>query len=261
MKHGQLTHLATTLSIVSLLLIMPLMVVLGLNFVKAQGTDPYTFPVNSSPYGIPYKDWTAKWAAWLDGLPKSYNWDFKNAPGVNYVPKDCSYGQDPSNPVFFLPWIGPQQGTTASLTCVVPQNKAILISVDAGTSDYSDPNVKSKTPDELIKIVSKGNVYPVRFDATMDGHPLDLINDETHKVTSGLFDLILPKDNVWGEPEGPDKAITQGWWIMLKPLPPGEHTVHYTTGYRDSRSDPTIPPGQGNLAPYIQDVTYHLKVK
>src|SRR5919199_5747485 len=120
MKHGQLTRMATTLSIVSLPLIMPLMVVLGLNFVKAQGTDPYTFPVNSSPYGVPYKDWTAKWAAWLDGLPKSYNWDFRNAPGVNYVPKDCSYGQDPSSPVFFLPWIGPQQGTTAVLTCIVP---------------------------------------------------------------------------------------------------------------------------------------------
>ena len=46
--------------------------------------------------------------------------------------------------------------------------------------------------------------------------------------------------------------ITQGWWIMLKPLPPGEHTLHYTTGYKDSRSDPSIPPGQGNLAPYIR---------
>jgi len=38
--------------------------------------------------------------------------------------------------------------------------------------------------------------------------------------------------------------------------------VHYNTGYGNSKSDPTkIPPGQGNLAPYIQDVTYHLVVK
>jgi hypothetical protein len=254
-------QVATMLSTGSLLLIMSLTVVPGLNFVRAQGTDPYTFPVNSSPYGIPYKDWTAKWAAWLDAIPKSHNWDFKNAPGVKYVPEDCSYRQDPASPVFFLPWVGPAQGATATMTCVVPQNKAILISVDAGTSDYSDPTVKTKTPTELIKIVSKSNVYPNEFHAILDGHPLDLINDEAHKVTSDLFNLTLPKDNVWGEPEGPDKAITQGWWIMLKPLPPGQHTVHYTTGYRDSRSDPTIPPGQGNLAPYIQDVTYHLIVK
>jgi hypothetical protein len=136
-----------------------------------------------------------------------------------------------------------------------------LLPVDAGTSDYSDPTVKIKTPAELVRVVSKSNIYPNVFDATLDGKPLHLKNDDSHKVQSGLFDLTLPKDNVWGEPEGPDKGITQGWWIMLKPLSPGEHTLHYTTGYRDSRSDPSIPPGQGNLAPYIQDVTYHLKVK
>ena len=57
-------------------------------------------------------------------------------------------------------------------------------------------------------------------------YPLDLINDEAHKVTSDLYNLTLPKDNLWDEPEGPDKALTQGWWLMLKPLPTGEHTVH-----------------------------------
>jgi hypothetical protein len=70
-----------------------------------------------------------------------------------------------------------------------------------------------------------------------------------------LYFKMIPKDNVWGEPEGPDKGITRGYGIMLKPFPLGELTLHYTTGYKDSRSDPSIPPGQGNLAPYIQDVT------
>jgi hypothetical protein len=237
------------------------MVVPGLNFVQAQGSDPYSYSENSSPYGIPYKDWTAKWAAWLDSLPRSQNWNFQNSPGVKYKAEDCSYSQDLSSPVLFLPWVGIERGTTATQTCIVPHNKPVLLPVDAGTSDYSDPTVKTKTPAELVRIVSKSNVYPNPFDATLDGKPLHLINDDAHKVQSDLFNLTLPKDNVWGEPEGPDKAITQGWWIMLKPLPPGEHTLHYTTGYRDSRSDPSIPPGQGNLAPYIQDVTYHLIVK
>ena len=157
--------------------------------------------------------------------------------------------------------MGIERGTTAAQTCVVPRDKALLISVDAGTSDYSDPTVKPKTPSRIIEILTKGNVYPNPFDATLDGKPLHLKNDEAHKVQSDLFNLTLPKDNVWGEHDGPDKATTQGWWIMLKPLTPGEHTLHYITGYRDSRSDQSIPPGQGNLAPYIQDVTYHLIVK
>ena len=113
--------------------------------------------------------------------------------------------QDPSSPVFFLPWVGAEQGTYVTVTCIVPHNKAILISVDSGTADYSDPTVKLKTPSELIRLVTESNKYPNEFDATLDGHSLDLINDEAHKVTSDLFNLTLPKDNVWGEPEGPDK--------------------------------------------------------
>jgi len=170
--------------------------------------------------------------------------------------------QDPSSHVFFLPWVGKEQGTYVSVTCIVPHTKAILISVDAGTADYSDPSVKLKTPSELKRLVTESNAYPNEFKATLDGHPHDLINDEAHKVTSDLFNLTLPKDNVWGEPEGPDKAITQGWWLMLKPLSAGEHTVHYNTGYGNSKSNPAnIPPGQGNPKGYIQDVTYHFVVK
>jgi hypothetical protein len=262
MKSKQSKRLAVILSSGSLLLIMSLTVILVLNFVQAQGSNPYTFPVNSSPYGISYKNWTAKWAAWEYGVPKSYNWNFKDTPGVNYVPKDCSFMQNSSSPVFFLPWVGAEQGTYATVTCIVPHNKAILISVDSGTGDYSDPSVKLKTPSELIRIETESNKYPNKFDATLDGHSLDLINDEAHKVTSDLYNLTLPKDNVWGEPEGPDKAITQGWWLMLKPLPAGEHSVHYNTGYGNSKSNPEkFPPGQGNPKGYIQDVTYHLIVK
>ncbi|MGB0025400.1 MAG: hypothetical protein WBP64_01040 [Nitrososphaeraceae archaeon] len=36
-----------------------------------------------------------------------------------------------------------------------------------------------------------------------------------------LPQILCLLTNVWGEPKGPDKAITQGWWLMLKPLPPG----------------------------------------
>ncbi|MGN6615018.1 MAG: hypothetical protein ACTHKC_08245 [Candidatus Nitrosocosmicus sp.] len=262
MNSKESIRLAIILSGGSLLLVISLTVVLYLNFVQAQSSDPFTFPVNSSPYGISYKNWTAKWAAWQNTIPKSYNWNFKDTPGVNYVPKDCSFMQDPSSPVFFLPWVGKELGTYATVMCIVPHNKAILISVDSGTADYSDPSVKLKTPSELIRIETEGNKYPNNFQATLDGHPLDLINDEAHKVTTGLYNLTLPKDNLWDEPEGPDKGITQGWWIMLKPLSTGEHIVHYNTGYGNSKSDPAnIPPGQGSPKGYIQDVTYHLVVK
>lgn len=247
------------LSIFSILLLTSLAVILSLDIVRAQDTDPYTFNIHSSPYGISFKDWIAKYSSWYFSVPKQENWDFRNSP--NYTPKDCSYLQDPASPVFFLPYVGAELGQVATMTCNVPQNKAMLASIVGATSDYSDPTVKTKTPEELIKLVTKSNVYPISFRITLDGHPLAITNEETYKVQSNLFDLTLPANNIWGEPTGPDKAIVQGWWVMLKPLPPGDHVLHYTAGYRDSRSDPSIPAGQGNQKPYIQDVTYHLIVK
>jgi hypothetical protein len=44
----------------SLFLVLSLMFIPGLDFVQAVGSDPYTFSENSSPYDIPYKNWTAE---------------------------------------------------------------------------------------------------------------------------------------------------------------------------------------------------------
>jgi hypothetical protein len=71
--------------------------------------------------------------------------------------------------------------------------------MNCSQADYSDPVVKTKTPAEIIRLVTESNVYPQSFDATLEGKPLHLINDETHKVTSDLFNLTLPEDNIWGE--------------------------------------------------------------
>ena len=101
--------------------------------------------------------------------------------------------------------------------------------------------------------------FLIKHPTTLVGKPLYLTNDGAPRVTSSLFNLTPSEDNIWGEPPRPDKAITQGWWIMLKPLCPREHTSHNTTGYKDSRSDLSIPQDKGNTASYMQDVTYHLQ--
>lgn len=242
-----------------LLLITSLAVVPGLKLTRGQENDPYTLSVNSSPFGTPFKDWVVKWSTWELSFPKQENWNFRGSPG--YIYKDCSYKQNSSSPVFFLPYVGAELGQVASMSCDVPRNKALLINIAGATSDYSDPTVKTKTPNGLIKLETQSNVYPVAFGITLDGHPIAFTNDQKYLVQTDLYNLTLPANNIWGEPAGGDTASTQGWWLMLKPLTPGTHVLHYTAGYRDSRSDPTIPEGQGNQSPYVQDVTYNILVR
>ena len=104
----------------------------------------------------------------------------------------------------------------------------------------------------------KSNEFPVEFDITLDGKPLNLTNEEKDRVTSTPFNITLPDNNIWNEsPHTPFLAVADGWYLVLKPLPPGNHVLHYTTGYQ-------IPPaavGADNTEGYIQDVTYNLVVK
>src|SRR5215467_14756440 len=103
---------AVDLSLILILITFIVLLTLGtaLHFAQTLTADPYTYPENSSPYGVPFKDWTAKWAKWIEEIPKSQNWNFQNVPGVKYTPKDCSFNQAASSPVFFLPWVGIERG-------------------------------------------------------------------------------------------------------------------------------------------------------
>lgn len=247
--------------IASSALIMSLIVVPQVNFVRGQSTDPYIFSVDSSPYSTSFKEWTQKWWQWYVSVPKLNNPNFEEAEDVKYVPKPCSYLQDPASPVFFVPYVIREKGAFATMTCDVPRNKAIMVGIDNGIMDFGDPTVQPKTVDMLTKIVTQSNIFPNKFDITLDGKPLALTNEQKYRVQSEPVNTTLPQNNIWDERPGTYLSVADGWYLMLKPLPPGDHILHYTTGYRDHKSDPTIPSGQGNKDPYIQDVTYHLVVK
>ncbi len=66
-------------------------------------------------------------------------------------------------------------------------------------------------------------------------------------LISHYLNIIL-----WEEKEVPGtyKGITEGYFLLLNPLPPGNHTLYYEAA--------TNPP---NPNVYAQAVTYHLNVK
>jgi hypothetical protein len=233
---------------------------------QSQGED-LMYPVNSSINGTSIKDWTEKWWQWFVAIPKNHNHNMESALGDKYEPVDCSFQQDPASPVFFVPYVMKEKGQPAAeATCNVPEGKAVMIGIDNGLMDTGDPRTKGADAQALASYVQETNSYPNEFDITLDGKPIPLTNEEKHRVLSDPFNITFPEvaspeDAMWDEPPGTYMAVADGWYLMLKPLSPGEHTLHYTTGYRDSRSDPAIPIGDGNKEPYIQDVTYHLIVK
>ena len=62
---------------------------------------------------------------------------------------------------------------------------------------------------------------------TVDGRPLPVVEVET-----ALLDVVLPADNIFGQPAGTAaQSVGHGWVALLHPLPPGTHEiVIYVTG-------------------------------
>ena len=62
---------------------------------------------------------------------------------------------------------------------------------------------------------------------------LTLFDWYEYRVQSPIFDLTYPPNNVDGAPPGSAKAASDGYWVMLKPLSVGNHTLHLSGGVQN----------------------------
>ena len=78
----------------------------------------------------------------------------------------------------------------------------------------------------------------------------------TELYTKGFNIMDAPNNhNIVGYKPGTWRAGSQGWWVFLKPLSPGEHTVSYNI-----RVTPTGALTSPGTNPHFADITYKLQV-
>lgn len=211
----------------------------------AQG-NPRVAPPGSSPYGKAYGEWNAEWWKWAMTFPASAS------PLTDDTGANCGAGQ--SGPVFFL------VGTTSSDPvvrddCVVPAGKALffpMINVICAVPE------DGSTFEEIRSLCSWYEDHVDAVQATVDGTSLQNLLSG-YRFPSPDFSFTGAVDNPFdtgcGTPgtcyEGfRETAFSDGYWVMLPPLPPGAHTIHFG-GHL------SIPEWGSEFS---QDVTYHLTV-
>ena len=69
----------------------------------------------------------------------------------------------------------------------------------------------------------EANEYGV-IEATVDG--VKLKNLEQYRTQSGFFNITIPEDNIYDNGAGTFRALSDGFFVFLEPLPPGKHDVH-----------------------------------
>jgi hypothetical protein len=230
--NSNLLACAAAVSIVAVLLASP-------GFLLAQETsESLVYSPDDAPYGIPYEDWTTKWWTWFISIPTDKN------PINDHTGVMCTEYQD--GPVWYLLGSG---GGKAERSCPVPAGKAILIpNIIIECSYAEDQSLQTVT--DLEACAKEGIDVTTEVWATIDG--TELPESELYRVKSAPFNFTFPENNVFAAPAGPTQGVSDGYWTFIKPLSPGNHTIH--VGGVQVDYTVTTPTN------FVEDSTYHLTV-
>jgi hypothetical protein len=189
-------------------------------------TTVQVFTPDSRPFGFTYGEWTTRWWQWLLSKPKDTN------PAIDDTGKNAGVDQHDPN-VWFL------AGTFVNMsiphrTCAIPEGKAILFPVINYQANFlEDPKFTEES--ELKEYVGSDIDDIVKKEAFVNG-----IRVPVFRVGSdpSLFSVKIAADIPHGVDGSDDgrvadagggitKAVSDGYWVFLQPLPIGEYDIHF----------------------------------
>ncbi len=204
-----------------MVIIGPLVAMLSLPSINnsfADDLNPNVFGTDESPYGKKYADWTQEWWKWVISFPTD------KSPVFDETGEKCD--SDQPKDVFYLTGTG---GGFKEVKCKVPEGKALFFPAYTGECSYKE-NEAIKTEEGLHDCAKsdEDNIDGRVLKATIDGVPIsDLIK---YRVHSGVFNVTFPEKNMFGRSEGPTQAVSDGYWVFLKPLEKGPHLIEFSGG-------------------------------
>jgi hypothetical protein len=220
--------------------------------------NPAVMPVNSSPFGLSYGQWSARFWQWQFSLPVNANPIFDTA--------DCSAGQ--SGKVWFLGGSAlPFEISPGVLlarvtrTCTVPSGTALFVPIvnnECSTIPGDQLPGFSPTPADLEPCAKFASsfIVPGTLSASLDETRIKALTQ--YELASPLFTFgPLPDNNVlqfFGlvAPAGTTaQSVNDGIHLMLHPLSTGNHVLRF---YAELDLGPIGGPK------FIQDITYYIRV-
>jgi len=182
--------------------------------------NPSVMPPQAIVGGLSNGEWAAKWWQWVLSIPADRNPLLDTTGGFA---GEAQYGH-----VWFL---AGTFGNSVQRSFNVPSGKHLFLPVynwifGAGVFDCepSIPGVPCDVP--ALQLMAATNTAAAEvLEVSIDGVPVQ--NVKAYQAASPApFSLDLPEGNVFGlEPGGYYPNVTDGVWLMIKPLPVGEHVI------------------------------------
>ena len=198
--------------------------------------DDRVFPPDSQPFGHGYGQWSVRWWEWVFSIPTAVNPAASDNTGAL-----CGVGQQ--GPVWNL--AGTFSPGPVTRTCSIPAGRGIFFPVVNG--ECSTAENPALTTEAQLRNCAVSQLQPVDvLQAELDGVPIQDLDDFVFQ--SPLFTYWAPADNVVPVPGGPltSHSVADGFFVMLKPLSVGSHTLHFKGGI--------------SSVGFIIEATYHLHI-
>ncbi len=215
---------------------------IGAANMNAAGTM-LAFAPEAHPFGRNMIQWSEDWWKFILSIPASKN------PELDMTGADCNVSQHGN--VWYIATVA---GSTVTRTCTIPREKSLMINLSGVLNDYPCPDTSfHPAPGQSLQdFLTQGAMQVVNMvnslTLTVDGKSVP--NLFSYRYTSPLF-YYTGNTTLQTQLDGcitghSQPAVSDGYYIMLHPLSPGQHVLVFTA------SDT-----QGNNA----SITYNLTVK
>jgi hypothetical protein len=189
---------------------------------KDKNKTPQIFPANKvSELGD--RSWQ-----WISGINI-------NSTGVNPFTDTgqagCDIGLQDDNTLLFLvgSFKDPATGDFPEHECGIPSGTSILFPIVNVICDTLE-GPPFFGANETAQRICANNLTDTYDNLTVNIDGIELKNLEQYRIDSpaGGFSLTAVANNTVGIPAGNGTGVQDGFWILLKPLKPGEHTITFS---------------------------------
>ena len=201
-------------------------------------------PPEDKPYGLPYEEHVKNFWKWVISLPSEKN------PWPDNAGANCANGQlETNSSVFYLSGNG---GGKSDRTCKIPAGKGLFIPVSP--MEISDKEAPNRSVDDLNKIAKKDQDSVTSLYLKINDKEYSREDLNKYRTSTENFEVVFPKNAIFGASEGVSKAVADGYYVITTPLEKGTHNIKYSSSL--------ICPGTDCIQPnFAQEIKYTLIVE
>ena len=193
-------------------------------------SNDIVFSTVDMPYNHTYNYWVDRWFNWFLSLPNIEGNESLMHPRDSYSPEKCSWNQETDEPVWMLP-DGKDTNDLSQVEdryCKVPAGKALLVQI-VGSNCSMEEGLKN---DQEVMDCAVWFLPKAQFSVIIDGKEvMNTIKEPTDRkkfyVQPFFTNITFSKNNYYGASEGTYRGAEAGYFLFIKPLPTGNHTIEF----------------------------------